>query len=97
MNNQIKHPLEGTWFSPEWSSVEIKVKKLKTTMQIKAIDTEDQEKLLIRNKQWDENSISFDLFTPSTDHTCHHMLKDKGNGEAFCQITYIENWVLKEN
>ena len=97
MKTQTQHPLEGTWYSPEWSSVEIKIKKLKTTVQIKAVDKEDQEKLLVKNIKWDDKSISFDLYTPSTDHTCKHVLTYQGDGNATCQITYIEDWVLKNN
>ena len=91
-----QHPLEGKWFSPEWSSVEITIKALKTTIQIKAIDTYDKEKLIVLNKRWDDDSITFDLVTPSENHTCHHVLKYKGNGEASCQLTFTEDWQLKE-
>lgn len=85
--NKKQHPLVGRWYSPEWSSVELVIKELKTTLQIKATDLDDAEQLQVKNKKWDDKTISFDLFTPSTGHTCHHMLTYKGRGRADIQMT----------
>ena len=91
-----QHPLIGRWYSPEWSSVEITIKPLKTTFQIKAVDKEDGERLQIKNKSWDNDTISFDLFTPSSGHTCKHVIKYKGNDTADFQLTWSEEWTLKK-
>ena len=96
MKTDKEHPLVGRWHSPEWSSIEIVIKQLKTTLQIKAVDLEDGEKLQIKNKSWDDKSISFDLYTPSEDHTCHHVLTSKGKGTANFEITWSEEWKLKK-
>ena len=97
MKDIQEHPLIGRWHSPEWSSVEITIKPLKTTFQIKAVDLDDGERFQIKNKNWDEKIISFDLFTPSTGHTCRHVLTYKGRGKAYFQITWSEEWILKRN
>ena len=91
-----EHPLVGTWHSPEWSDVEVTIKQLETTLQVEAVDLEDEETLQIRNTSWDENSISFDLYTPSTDHACRHVITNKGKGKATFEITWSEEWVLKK-
>ncbi len=96
MKTKRQHPLVGRWHSPEWSSIEITIRQLKTTLQIRAVDLEDGEKLQIKNKSLDDKTVSFDLYTPSTGHTCHHLLSDKGGGTAHFEITWSEEWVLKE-
>jgi hypothetical protein len=91
-----KHILEGLWHSPEWSSVELRIKRFKTTLQIKAVDALDGERLQVKNIDWDETMISFDLFTPSTGHVCHHVVTYTGKNRAVFQITWSEKWILKK-
>ena len=96
MNTKNQHPLIGRWSSDEWSSVEINIQDIQGKIHVEAVDKSDGEKLDVKNLKYDTNLISFDLYTPSTEHICHHEFKYKGSGKAICKLSYIEEWELKE-
>ena len=81
----------GRW-RPRDSSVVIDLSVRGEMLLVTAIDADDGEALRISDLEWDDESISFTMTTPSTQWSVSHRLRLQENGAIGCTTTIVDRW-----
>ena len=81
----------GRW-RPRDSSVVVDISYDDGVPSVSAVDADDGEQLEILDIEYDEDSVSFTMVTPSTRWTVHHRLSPKENGAIACTTTILDSW-----
>ncbi len=83
--------MRGTWKLPN-SSVTVEIRLSGDGVQVRAIDQDDGEELLVEEICVEQGRIGFYLVTPSTRWTVHKEIKAEENGSLLCVTTLVDNW-----
>lgn len=92
-NEPNSHPIQGSWVSvdPQNSDdylTEYIIESDNKSFKVKAVDLRDDEEMEISNINWQDKTLTFTSFTPSTDRIAINRFRVKENGNIESKFTF---------